>query len=83
MPPPSSLVVELNELVWNNSTIKEAARLGALAQPVIPRLREIAASKTNPFRDAALNALADIEADMVEEREARSVTSPRAPAGRP
>jgi len=67
----SNLVVELNELVWNSSTIKEATRLGALAQPVIPRLREIAGSKTNPFRDEARKALAVIEAAMVEEREER------------
>ena len=66
----SNLVIELNELVWNISTIKEAARLGALAQPVIPRLREIAGSKTSPYRNEARKALADIEAAMVEEREA-------------
>jgi len=66
----SNLVVELNELIWNISTIKEAAKLGALAQPVIPRLRRIAASKTSPFRDAARKALADIEAET-HERESR------------
>lgn len=81
----SNLVVEVNELAWGSSAIDEAARLGALAQPVIPRLREIAGSKTNPYRATARKALAIIEADMAEQRAVPDapVTSRRVRAGTP
>lgn len=66
----SNLVQLVQDPTWTYQAITEAARLGALAQPVIHSLRQIAADKTNAFRDVAKNALRTIEAEA-DEREAR------------
>lgn len=60
----SNLVTELNEMMWGVEVVNEAARLGALSKPLIPRLRDMATSETNPYRQAAREALEIIEADI-------------------
>lgn len=67
----SNLVLEANELSMGSWAIEEAAKLGARAGPVIPRLRDIAESKTNPFREVARRALATIAAEQAAEQAPR------------
>lgn len=67
----SNLVIEANELSMGSWAIEEAAKLGARAGPVIPRLRDIAANKTNPFREVARRALATIAAEQAAEQTPR------------
>jgi hypothetical protein len=64
----SNLVTELNEMTWGVRIVNDVARLGAPSKPLIPRLREMAASETNPYRQAAREALEIIEADIAAKK---------------
>lgn len=67
----SNLVQFVQDPVWGSSAMLEAAKLAPGAKPVIPVLRQMAASKTNHLRYAAQKTLEDIEATVEEERGAK------------
>lgn len=64
----SNLVQLLQDPMWCVPAMATMGGLGSAAQPLIPTLRAMATSKTNAYRYAAKQTLADIEFLIDEER---------------